>query len=164
MFGSAALEWNWREEEAGEEGRDGGDGRAAPPPPLSLPSVSVTAPDAALIEMLRNGNHGSTREVARPPASPSSLAPEHILERPFQSQHRGDQTVSVVSLNQVVDLSTRSTQVSAYKAYLYRLRIGLLWLLSQLLFDYSTGRPRGRNSCCEGKGCPCLPCVPSDPP
>ena len=97
------------------EGRDGGDGRAAPRPPL--PSVSVTALDAALIEMLRNGNHGSTREVASPPASPSSFAPEHILERPFQSLHRGDQTVSVVSLNQVVDLSTHCTRVSGHKGH-----------------------------------------------
>ena len=88
-------------------------GRAAPRP--SLPSVSVTALDAALIEMLRNGNHGSTREVASPPSS--FLAPDHILERPFQSLHRGDQTVSVVSLNQVVDLSTHCTRVSGHKAH-----------------------------------------------
>ena len=114
MFGSAALEWNWREEEAGE--REEGWRRWEGEPLLALPSsVSVTALDAALIEMLRNGNHGSTREVASPPSS--FLAPDHILERPFQSLHRGDQTVSVVSLNQVVDLSTHCTRVSGHKAH-----------------------------------------------
>ena len=31
-----------------------------------------------------------------------------------------------------------------------------MWQLSQPSFDYSPDRPRGRNFCCEGKGCPPL--------
>ena len=43
---------------------------------------SVTAPDVALIEMLRNGNHGSTREVALI----ARIASKHILQPSFQLQ------------------------------------------------------------------------------
>ena len=55
---------------------------------------SVTAPDAALIEMLRNGNHGSTREVA----IPASLAPKHIYSALSNLLYQTDQIESVVSL------------------------------------------------------------------
>ena len=46
---------------------------------------SVTEPDVALIEMLRNGNHGSTREVA-------PIAPKHILLPSFQAQYQTDKS------------------------------------------------------------------------